>query len=108
MKQFGNQDYVFKGWDWPEVAEYFSFRNDLTEEECESIIDKAIEDVRNDIRGEDETSRHPDIKKLKEFVRMITLDSYGFARPLWQGLYRIEHDDVFMQYFKMLYKHLWT
>lgn len=109
LKQIGNQEYVFKGWDWCEVAEYFSSRTDLTEDECVVIIDKATDDVFHDIHDDDNNiSCHPDVKKLKEFVRMVNLGDQGYTKPLWQGLYKIEHDSVFIQYFRILYKHLWT
>ena len=42
MKQHGNKDYEFKGWDWTELAEYFGC-DGSDEESVKAIDEKLIE-----------------------------------------------------------------
>lgn len=108
MKQIGNNEYIFKGWEWVEVAEYFSNRSDLCDASAIVIINKNINLICDDLEHDADFIGHPDVLKIREFVRKVSLNEDGFASPLWKGLYKIQSDLVFLSYFSILYRNLWT
>lgn len=108
MKQIGNPLYVFKGWEWTEVANYFSGKEYITDKDAIIIIDRVCELIRDDLNQDADFIGHPDVLKIREFVRLVAMNEDGFAHPLWKGLYKIQSDLVFLSYFSILYQHLWT
>lgn len=108
MKQIGNNEYIFKGWDWTEVAEYFVGK-DCSDEDARIVINRVCALIHGDLY-EDTTTvpTHPDVLKIREFVRKVSLNEKDFAYPLWKGLCEIQSDFVFLTYFSILYEHLWT
>ena len=105
MKQHGNKDYVFKGWDWIEIAEYFGINeNDAKSSEA---IDDKLETIRMEIGGLS-FDAHPDVIKLKEFVSACYKSDDTYKKPLWKGLMNIKEDGTFIKFMVLNYKEMWN
>ena len=102
MNQIGNKDYIFKGWDWTELYQYFK-RTDKnpSDEKCYTYIKKKLQECSDN-------EHKADVMKVREFVRKVSMCQDEYASPLFKGLYKIEDDGTFLNYVVLLLKCLWT
>ena len=94
----------FKGWDWTEVVDYFDrskkfdYKKPLeNSEEMWWPGNKMAKDFT------DWLWKHHDnkvaIKVCRLYTKEIAKHNHTYCGPLWQGLYDIEHDRTFINYF---------
>jgi hypothetical protein len=105
MKQHGNPEYIFKGYDYTELAEYFGV------DDCEEVSVKAINENLEKIRceiGGLSFNAHPDMNKLREFVSAIEKQDDTYKKPIWRGLSKVIEDGTFVKLLKLLYLEAWT
>ena len=105
MKQHGNKNYVFKGYDWSELAKYFGV--DGSDAEGEKIIDEKLNLIISELHG-CSFKAHPDAIKIREYVSKLEKDDDTYKRPLWKGLLNIKEDGTFIKFVKILYKEMWN
>jgi hypothetical protein len=105
MKQHGNKDYEFKGWDWTELAEYFGC--DGSDEESAKAIDEKLVEIIGEIHGYS-LQAHPDVKKIREFVSIIHTKDNTYKKPIWKGLSNIKEDGTFLKFVSILYREMWN
>lgn len=105
MKQHGNNEYIFKGWDWTEIAEYFNIdeSDEKSAEEIESKFLVISEEIHGVCLG-----AHPDIKKLREFVLACHKADTTYKKPMWKGLSAIKEDSAFLKFMNLLYREMWN
>lgn len=106
MKRHGNPNYVFKGYDFTELAEYFYV--DDCDDASIAIINIKLDAIRNEIIGES-INIHPDIKKIREFIIKLSEEDEGsYKQPIWKALSEIIEDGTFIKFVKLLYHEAWT
>lgn len=105
MKRHGNADYIFKGFDWTEIAEYFGV--DAGDEKSSEEIEKKFSDISKEIHG-DCFDAHPDVRSLRVFVLMCYKADDTYKKPLIHGLLKIKEDGTFLKFMTLLYKEMWN
>lgn len=105
MKQYGNNDYEFKGYDWTELAEYFGA--DVSDEESSKAIDEKLTTIIREMH-DDSLKTHPDAVKIREYIIKLEKCDNTYKKPLWKGLLNIKADSVFLKFVSLLYCEMWN
>ena len=106
----------FKGWDWTEVVYYFdrSKKFDFkkpAEEKKEAWVeyeDRMAKDF-SEWLWKNYKSKVA-VKVCRLYTKKVAEESYShlYTGPLWNGLYEIESDEMFIKYFIQLMQGMWT
>ena len=105
MKQYGNKDYVFKGYDWTEIAEYFGI--DDNDENSSKAIEEKLKEIHSEMHGLS-FNAHPDVRKLREFVSLCYKAEDTYKKPMWKGLSEVKEDGTFIKFMLLLYIEMWN
>jgi len=103
----------FKGWDWTEVTDYFDrskkfdYKNPIkvTSETFIEYEEKIAESFGKWLL--EHCQNKTAIKICRLYTKKIS-EMPEYAAPLWEGLYKIESDETFAQYFTHLLRGMWT
>ena len=109
-----NKKYKFKGWDYTEIAECLGIEilydevDDENVKTIRSVINQAMNDMMMDKKKMPESSSIV-IKACRDYLRIMKEEpAAAHYRPLWDGLYNIKDDFVFLQMTAYLLPHMWT
>jgi Ran GTPase-activating protein (RanGAP) involved in mRNA processing and transport len=95
-----NNDYVFKGFDWIELAEYLNINyQELDEVESVEVITNYITKFKDEM--------YPVMRRFLEALIKCSeeIDNYT---PVWKGLFQIEDQFTFNQLFLTNLRGMWT
>ncbi|MHA2280283.1 MAG: hypothetical protein ACXAC5_05475 [Promethearchaeota archaeon] len=104
----------FKGWDWTEVTDYFDRSKKFDyKKPAENPKETWIEYEERMSEGFtnwllDHNKNKIAVKVCRLYTKKISETTSSYTGPLWKGLYEIEHDETFIQYFNLLLRGMWT
>ena len=111
-----NQHYIFKGYDWTELAEALGLVTERPYHEDEHLI----EAIRAALRKASRCLSHPQyederinanltVAAARQFVHALIATGVGIEdRPVWRGLAEVEDHHTFLSYLSMMLPAMWT
>lgn len=106
--------FKFKGYDWTELFDAFGIRPKKTPhfetlEEEEKFYDDVLLSYLKQRQNESYQPNPEDVKTIKRYLKELSKFKYdaGYSK-VWDAMIEIDHDEVFMQFFFALYKHMWS
>jgi len=103
-----------KGWDWTEISRILGV-NSKEEKTLLKKTKKKLELLSSDMyppHGQAYIYTKEEAKfkinQIRFFVKTIAENDNSYTTPLWEGLYKIEDDSVFINYVGVLLAYMWT